>query len=218
MSKKYIVLFVFVLSLMFTSCVSKKKFLEMQDGRLKAEALSRQLDEANKAKANRIEVLIKDFEFMKNDLLESNAIKDHYIDSLNGQIYLLSDNLSLQKESLQETSFNLDFEKQRLTNAIQAKDRTIGSLQSKIDQLESTISAKNSVIDQKNYDIGQLKEQTKVLEGKIQTGENSLGKLQQQLEKSKADATKIQSQLNEKDATISKLQNQVKLLKDQIGG
>ena len=97
----------------FSSCVSKKKYLEMEAGRLTAERLSQQLDEENQAKAARIEALIADFEEMKNELLESNAIKDQYIDSLNGEVFTLTESLNKQKESLQETSFTLDFEQQR---------------------------------------------------------------------------------------------------------
>ena len=56
----------------FSSCVSKKKYLEMETGRLKAEDLSRQLTTENNAKATRIEALIADFERKKNELLERN--------------------------------------------------------------------------------------------------------------------------------------------------
>jgi len=34
---------------------------------------------------------------------------------------VLNEELSSKQESLQETSFNLDFEKQRLTNALESK-------------------------------------------------------------------------------------------------
>lgn len=216
MSKKYLVILTIIL-INVTSCVSKKKFLEMQDGRLKAETLASSLDEENNAKAVRIEALIEDFEIMKNELLESNAIKDQYIDSLNSQIYILSDNLSQQKESLQESSFNLDFEKQRLTNAIETKDQAINSLQINVNELENSVSSQNSIIDQKNFDIKRVENQVNVLEGKIQTGENRLVNLQTQLENVKNETSNLKAQIKEKDAEILKLTNNVKLLKSQIG-
>lgn len=218
MTRKYLLLISSVLLIVFTSCVSKRKYLEMETGRLNAEKLSRQLDEANNAKAARIEALIADFESMKNELLENNAIKDNLIDSLNGEIFILSENINKQKESLQETSFNLDFEKQRLTSALNAKDKSINSLQSKVEQMETEISNKNSVIDQKNFDIGRLKDEATILENKVTAGDNRVNLLQNELDKVKADIGKLQSEIKEKDATITKLQNNVKLLKKEIGG
>ena len=217
MMKRYSILIFSAILIVFTSCVSKKKYLEMESGRLKAEEYSRQLNEENNAKAVRIEALIADFESMKNELLESNAIKDNYIDSLNSKIFILNENLNMQKESLQETNFNLDFEKQRLTDALNTKDKTIKSLQSKVEGLETEVSNVNTVVDQKNFEIGKMKDQAKVLEGKIQTGDNKLTDLQGQLKKVKAETDNLQAELKKKDVTISKLENNVKLLKKEMG-
>lgn len=217
MAQKYFILIFSVLLIIFTSCVSKKKYIEMETGRFKAEELSRQLNGENNAKASRIEALIADFESMKNELLENNAIKDNYIDSLNSNIFVLKENLSKQKESLQETSFNLDFEKQRLTNALNTKDKSIQSLQSKVEQLETEVSNENSAINQKNFDIGRLEDRAKVLESKIQTGDNKLTELQSELEKVKDETGKLQTEIQKKNATITRLENNVKLLKKEMG-
>jgi chromosome segregation ATPase len=218
MTQKYFTLIFCAMLLVFTSCVSKKKYLEMESGRLKAEQLSKQLSEENTIKAARIEALIADFESMKNELLENNAIKDNYIDSLNGEIFILAESLNVQKESLQETSFNLDFEKERLTNALNAKDKSIKSLQTKVERLETEVSNVSTVVDQKNFEIGKLEDKAKVLEGKIQTGDNRLVELQAELEKVKAETVKLQDEMKMKDAAITKLENNVKLLKKEIGG
>lgn len=190
----------------------------MENGRLNAEENSRQLSNENSAKAVRIEALIADFENMKNELLESNSIKDNYIDSLNGQIYVLEENLNKEKESLEATSFNLDFEKLRLTHAIEAKDNSIKALQTKVETLETEVSNVKTVVDQKNFEIGKLKDQTGLLEGKIEKGEKDLTALQTELEKVKTETDKLLEEINGKDATIQKLENNVKLLKSEIGG
>lgn len=217
MTRKYLILIFSAMLLVFTSCVSKKKYLEMETGRLKAEELSRQLNKENSDKAVRIEALIADFESMKNELLQSNAIKDQYIDSLNGEIFIFSEKLNKEKKSLQATNFNLDFEQERLNNALNSKDRTILSLQKKIELLDEEVSNKNSVIDQKNFDLGRMEDQANILESKIKTSENNLIKLQAELEKVKVETGKLQVQIKDKDATILKLENNVKLLKSQIG-
>lgn len=189
----------------------------MESGRLKAEDLSRQLTDENNAKAARIKALIVDFESMKNELLESNAIKDNLINTLNSEVATLHENLNKNRESLESTSFNLDFEKERLTSAINSKDRTINSLKTKIESLETDVSNVNTVVDQKNFEIGNLKNQSKLLEEKIQTGEKSVTKLQSDLKKVKTETDKLRSQLKTKDAEITKLQNNVNLLKKEMG-
>jgi chromosome segregation ATPase len=217
MFKNYSFLFIIAFLLVLTSCVSKKKYLEMESGRLRAEQLSKQLGEENNSKAARIEALIADFESMKNELLENNALKDNYIDSLNSEIYVLVDRLNKEKESLETTSFNLDFEKQRLTSALDTKDKTLKSLQSEVERLKTEITDKNTVIDEKNFDIGKMRDQSKVLEEKLKTGEKNLAGLQLELEKVKAETDKLKADMKVKDTEITKLQNNVKLLKSQLG-
>ena len=218
MAQKYLILLFSAMLVVFTSCVSKKKYLEMETGRLNAEELSRKLDGENSAKAARIEALIADYESMKNELLENNAIKDNYIDSLNSEIFILAENLNKQEESLQETSFNLDFEKQRLTNALNTKDKSIKLLQAKVENLETEVLNVNTVVDQKNFEIGKLEDKAKVLEGKIQTADNKLTVLQKELDKVIAETGKLQAEIKMKAAAITKLENNVKLLKKEIGG
>ena len=217
MIKRNSILFFLIIVFSLTSCVSKKKFLEMQNGRLSAEELSRKLTEENDAKAARIKALIEDFELMKNELLESNAIKDHYIDSLNGELNVLAEKLNMKEESLQETSFNLDFEKQRMTEAIAAKNRSLQSLQVKISDLESEISEKSLIIEQKNFDIQKEKDNVSLLEGKVLYGEQKIEELEMQLNDIKVESDTLKSHIKVKDATILKLQNNVKLLKKELG-
>lgn len=201
----------------FTSCVSKKKFIEMESGRLEAEELSRKLDTENNEKAARISTLIADFEAMKNELMESNAIKEHHIDSLRTELSSLLTDLNKQTRSLEETSFNLDFEKQRLTDAIELKDRNIVKLQSDVDELEKQLSAKETEMEERNFEINKLNDQAKLFEGQIKTGQSGVQKLQEDLEKAKAATSKLQEDLKNKEAEITRLENQVNLLKKEIG-
>ncbi len=217
MKQKYFILLITSFSILFTSCVSKKKFVEMQTGRLKAEETVRNLTTENKAQAERIKTLIADFETMKNELMENNAIKDQYIDSLSREIFVLNEKMNKQSESLQETSFTLDFEKQRLTNAIENKDKTIKSLESRISALENEVQSKSSSIDQMTFDFKNANEKAILLEAEKKNGEAKLTTLQAELEKVKAETGKLQAQIKEKDATITRLENNVKLLKKELG-
>lgn len=218
MNKKYLILFVSVLVVGLSSCVSKKKFLEMEAGRLKAEELSRKLDAENRDKADRIEALIADFESMKNELMESNAAKELHIDSLKTELSTLLTDLNKKERSLEETSFTLDFEKQRLSNALEAKDQQVLKMQAEIESLEDQLSEKDQEIDERNFEINKLNEQAKLLQGEIKSDQSKAENLQAQIAQAKKDVGSLQEQIKSKDAEITKLQNQVNLLKKEIGG
>lgn len=222
MINKYLFILFTAFALVLTSCVSKKKYLEMESGRQRAEQRVRELTEANNTKAARIEAMIEDYEEMKNSLLENNSIKDSYIDSLNAAMFAMEEQLTEQKESLQKTSFTLDFEKQRLTEALANKNRTIQQLENEIGELENDITSRSSLIDQKNYDINLLDDKAEQLQSQLETKDERIEELEFELELIKEETqtqlTNMKAQLQEKEQTIQRLQNNVNLLKKELGG
>lgn len=218
MINKLAVLFLIVIATLFTSCVSKKKFLGMQDGRLKAEQQVRELTRENNARAERIKTMIADFEAMKNELMGSNAEKDEYIDNLNKEMSALNSQLSQQKESLQESSFTYGFEKERLAETLQERENVIRQLRSQIKELESDLSQQSSVLSERNLKTSVLNDQIESLETEKARGEKQQEELQQQIEKLKQEISALNQQLTEKDENISRLQNNVNLLKKELGG
>lgn len=218
MINKLAVLFFTVFALLFTSCVSKRKFVDMQEGRLRAEQQVRQLNRENNDKAERIQVMITDFEAMKNELLGSNAEKDEYIDNLNKEITALENQLEQQVESLQASSFTYGFEKERLAETLQERDKTIRSLESKMKQLESSISQQSSVLSERNVRMSVLNNQVEALEAEKMRGERQQEVLRQQISKLEQDIDSLNSELKVKDENIIRLQNNVNLLKRELGG
>jgi chromosome segregation ATPase len=216
MVKKYFIL-IFIVMLTFSSCVSKKKFTEMQSGRLKAEEQVVKLTDENSYQASRIEALISDFENMKNELLESNAIKDQYIDSLNNEMFAVREILARQKESLQQTSFNYGFERQRMIEELKVKDNTISSLNSRIDSLDKEISRQSSLIDDKNLQLQVLGDRLNALQGEKEKAEQQGVELQEKLNQVQDEIKKLNAVISEKDQTITRLQNNVNLLKRELG-
>jgi chromosome segregation ATPase len=214
--KRFILIFV-LFPLIFQSCVSKKKFLEMQDGRLKAEEQVRNLTKENNAKADRIKALIADYEDMKNELLGSNALKDQHIDSLRGEIFMLRELLQEQKESLQESSFAFGFEQQRMKETLQSKDEKIQDLELQIESLDAEISEQASVIDDKNFRINRLNEEILTLKTEKERFGEQKNELEEQLQQVRSEVETLQTEMEEKDATITRLRNNVKLLKDELG-
>jgi len=208
----------FAITLIFlSSCVAKKEYLEMQDGRLKAETQVMKLTEENNYRASRIEALIADFESMKNELMESNAIKDQYIDSLNQEIAGLKGSIALQKESLQQTSFTFGFERQRMIEDLKAREDMISSLNSQLQNLENDNNELSSALDEKNFQLTVLNDKISVLQSESESKSAENEELQQKLQALQQDINSLQSVIKEKDATITRLQNNVNLLKKELG-
>ncbi|MDD4143960.1 MAG: hypothetical protein PHN68_04930 [Prolixibacteraceae bacterium] len=206
-----------IIILFFTSCVAKKKYLEMQDGRLKAEDQAAKLTEENNYRASRIEALVADFQSMKNELMESNAIKDQYIDSLHNEITGLKGSLARQKESIQQSSFTFGFERQRMIEDMKAKDDMISSLNRQLQNLENENTELSTVLDDKNFQLNLLNDKISVLQSEKEAESQKADELRQQLQVMQQEISTLQAQSREKDATITRLQNNVNLLKKELG-
>lgn len=218
MKTRKIVFFITVSVMIFTSCVSKKKFVEMQNGRLNAEEQVRHLTAENNARAARIEALISDFEAMKNELMESNSEKDQYIDNLNKEIAGLNVQLSEQKQSLQEKSFTYGFEKDRLSETVQERDKRILTLERQISELEKELSSQATTLSDRNIRINTLTDQMSFLENEKEAAKQQQEAQMQQVENLKNEINTLKGQISEKDQAITRLQNNVNLLKRELGG
>ena len=217
MEKRSIIWLIMVLPVLFASCVAKKKYLEMEAGRLKAEQQVRELTAANNDKAERIKGLIADFEDIKGVLLASNALKDQYIDSLNTKVSDLSSKINEKSESLEEKDYAFEFEKRRLNNALVERDKKINELQEEIASLEKGIAQKTSEAEINSFNLKEAKGQTEKLNAEKKLQEEKLESLQKKINGLQAQIKALQEEAKEKDATITRLTNNVKLLKDQLG-
>ncbi len=217
MVKKHFIFIFALFMLFFSSCVSKKKFVEMQDGRFQAEERLRQTTAESNARAERIKTMIADFESMKNELMASNAEKDQYIDNLNKDIAGLNEQLSEQKKSIQESNFTFGFERERYTENIQEKEKAIRSLQREMAEMEKEMSQQASTLSDRNVRISSMTDQLQALEGEKLRNEKKLNDLEQQLGKLRDETNALNTLIKEKDETITRLQNNVNLLKREIG-
>lgn len=218
MVKKHLIFIIVLFAVFSSSCVSKKKFMEMQNGRIQAEEQLRQTTAESNARAERIKTMIADFESMKNELMASNAEKDQYIDNLNKEIAGLSEQLKEQKKSIQESSFTFGFERERYTENLQEKEKAIRSLQREMTEMEKEMSQQASTLSDRNVRISSLTDQLQALEGERIRSEKQLNELQQQLGKLRDETNSLNALIKEKDETITRLQNNVNLLKREIGG
>ena len=217
MKARSIIYILTLLPIVFSSCVAKKKYLEMEAGRLNAEQQVRDLTVENNAKAERLKVMIADFETLKSELLGSNAIKDQYIETLNKEIFSLKSNVNQSSESLEEKNYAFEFEKRRLNSIIQERDERIKTLEEDKSRLESLARERFTTIEQGKFDLKEKENELKVMEGLKNRQVELVTNLQTKAADLQKTINSLQAQMEDKNAEISKLSNQVKLLKSQIG-
>ncbi len=203
-------------ALSFSSCVLKKKFVEMESSKLRAEERVRELTSENEAQANRIEEMIAEFEKMKQELLGSNAQKDEMIGKLNGQINLLNSNVKEKDATIEEKLYAFEYEKRRTAEELEISKNAQTSLQNKNTSLAQELSAtKNELAElrfnqqRQNDDAKRVNEQIRLKDQKFDEQGAVLIKLQEETDKLKA-------QIKEKDQIIERLTNNVNLLKKEL--
>ena len=216
MKTSRLIIMIIIGTLSLSSCVLKKKFVEMESSKLRAEDRVRELTSENEAQSNRIEEMITEFEKMKQELLSSNAQKDEMIGKLNGQINLLNSNVKEKDATIEEKLYAFEYEKRRTAEELEISKNSQTSLQNKNTSLAQELSAaKNELADlrfnlsRQNDDSKRLNEQIKLKEQRFEEQSAVLLKLQEETDKMKA-------QLREKDQIIERLNNNVNLLKKEL--
>lgn len=196
--------------LTLSSCVSKKKFIDMETGKLRAENRLRELTAENEAQANRMEEMIAEFEKMKQELMVSNAHKDQMIANLTGQINLLKSNVKEKDASLEEKLYTFEFEKKRMDVEMQKMRDSRTALQNKNAGLQQDLDSIKNEISSLRFNLTRQDDGAKRLTEQVQLKEQKLKELQSEIEN-------LTVRLREKDETISKLNNNVNLLKKELG-
>ncbi|MGQ8337147.1 hypothetical protein ACUNWD_11410 [Sunxiuqinia sp. A32] len=217
MNTNKLILVFAVLAVLLSSCVSKKKFLDMESSKLRAEDRVRELTTENKAKADRIQQMIADFEKMKQELLASNAEKDQLIITLNGQINKLNSNVEEKDASFEEKIYAFEYEKRRINQELEDQQQELANLQSRNEDLSSTVNKLQGDLTEKNFDLNRQKEENSKLINQLSKGDQKYEEQAKQLAAIKAEVQRLKVEMQTKDETIERLKNNVSLLKKEIG-
>lgn len=203
-------LLVVILVVLLPSCVAKKKFVEMESYRNKAEQRVKEL-------TNEVSSLQTEFNNYRNDFTYSNAHKDIYIDSLNNVIVGLNTELMSSNENIEDQTFSFQVEKRRLNQLLAEKDREIRITKRNSNAISVQLEdLKNEVADLE-IQLQNAKSTSNATQKKLDGQDNEISKLNSELQKKENAIKKLQSDLASKDEEIKSLKNQVKLLKDQFG-
>lgn len=198
------------------SCVSKKKYIEMEQGKIRASrrvvALTTTVDSLNHLTTN----IRSEFNKMQNELRQSNAVKDTYIDSLSVKINNLSSNVAKTNADMSDKIYAFETEKRQLKAAIEQRDQQINDLNSQIKTGESQIKELNKELGDLRFDISRQKDATQAKVNRIEVVQNQLNETKAELKKAQSEIASMQSEMDKKDAELKKLHNNVKLLKSEL--
>ena len=204
-----VIFIIFILFIAFTSCVSKKKFVAMENLKLSAEENVNQLTNENKDKDSRIKVMISDFERMKNELMESNAKKDQMLGDLSGDVNLLKSNVKSTSENMDEKIYAFKFEKRRLNEELKNSRDSVILLKTQIKSLSTNLNTAKSNLADIQFDLNREKSKSTRLEGKNSS-------YNQKYQKQLKTIASLESEIKKKDEKIEQLQNNVNLLKKSL--
>lgn len=214
--KVTLILTVFSVVFIAPSCVSKKKYLEMTSSKQQADARIEELNSVVSGKNQRIEKMIADFEQMKNELMESNAIKDQYIDSLSGELNKLAKTVNVKESVIGQKETSFEFEKRRLTEDLDEQRKLVRNKQLELNQLSDEIKTLNENLSQLTFDLNREKGEKQVLQGNLETRDASIAELNTATAKLKTEIQSLKKQMADKNETIKRLENNVQLLKKEL--
>lgn len=206
-----------LVAISLTSCVSKKKYLDMESSKMRAEQRVRELTDENEARAARISQMIADFEAMKTELMGSNAAKDQLIGDLNGQINRLKSNVQEKDASIEEKLYAFEFEKRRMDEALKAGKSTENALKEENKSLAAELSQTRNELSDIQFSLSREKESAEAINRQLAEQNSQYEQQASQIAALKADIQKLKVEAKQKDETIERLNNNVSLLKSQIG-
>ncbi|MFA9389415.1 MAG: hypothetical protein ACERKD_06390 [Prolixibacteraceae bacterium] len=196
--------------LILPGCVAKKKFVEMENYRTKAELRVVEL-------TRNVSNLQQEFNNYKNSFHYSNSTKDAYVDSLSKVIVGLNTDLLSTSENIEDQIFSFQVEKRRLNQLLADKDREIRMAQRSNETIKAQIDGLNVEITNLSIKLKNATSSGNANEEKINGQKVELENLAAQLQKKNADFAQLKTEINSKNEEIKTLQNQVKLLKEQFG-
>lgn len=209
-SAKSVLIIVTLVVLILPSCVSKKKFVEMEGYRTRAE---QRVVELTKEVAD----LKVEFEQYNNKFYYNNSVKDQMIDSLSNVIVSLHSDLSSKSENIEDQIFSFQVEKRRLNQLLADKDREIRIAQRNAEMLKVKADDLQREIDDANVKLRNSESTAAANERAVAMKDGELEKLKNQIEKQSGDLVRLQKEMTKKNEEIEALNNQVKLLKSQFG-
>lgn len=202
--------------LLNTGCVSKKKYLALESAKRISDSKVVEGNALNASQKERIEQMIADFELMKYELMESNAIKNHAIESLSAEVNKLAKDVNVKESAIGDKVNSFEFERRQLAEDLADQKKLIGRKQLEINQLSNDLQQLKEELTQLTFDMNREKDEKKILQGNLSSRDAKAEELNQATNKLKGEVQTLKKQLSDKSQVITRLENNVKLLKQEI--
>lgn len=211
-----LLLIVSLLILLTPSCVSKKKYLALDSAKQLSDSKIVDLNTLVAGKNQRIEKMIADFGQMKNELMESNSVKNQTIDSLSGVVNKLAKDVNVKESAIGEKAYSFEFEKKQLTEDLDEQKQQLGKKQLELNILSGDFQKLKDELSQLTFDLNREKDEKKIVQGNLTSRDAKITELTVVTDKLKSEIQTLKKQLSDKNETITRLENNVKLLKKEI--
>lgn len=216
-SKIIVIASVLFMAFIGTSCVSKKKFLLMQDGKLRAEKRVSALTDELETQKEIVNTLHSDFNKMKNELLTNNAMKDAMVDSLARKVINLKGDVSETNANFEEKMFAFKYEKRRYNDKIKNLEKQNSKLKTNQEKLNADIKALEEQLTNERFKTTKEKDEKNRLVNQLTIAKNEKKQVEANSKKLKTQINSLKQKMADKDQQIKRLTNNVKLLKKNYG-
>lgn len=197
--------------LIFSSCVTKKKYLVLEASKKNADSRVNDL-------TNEVDILKKDFEEYRITTSNNLTLKQNYADSLSRIVFLLNTDISSKDDNIEDQIFSSQQEKGRLSKELNDKDKEIRNLTREINALKVQKDDLTKKLDDatsnKRFPFGQVKQ----LERKLQSRDIEISELNLKLGNYQIENDSLESIINGLSNEIMSLTGNEKQQKlDSIG-
>jgi chromosome segregation ATPase len=206
-----IVILILIGFVFFPSCVSKRKFLLIEESRNQSQNKVKEL-------TTEVEILKKDFEEYRITSRNDLTSKQNYVDSLSRIVFLLNTDITSKDNNIQDQTFSFQVEKGRLNQELSEREKEIRNLTREVNtlkvQIDDLVKKLEDATSNKRFPFGQVKQ----LERKLQTRDLEITELKLKLVDAQSDTDSLSAKINELTIEIERLNetyNPVKL--DSIG-
>lgn len=204
------VTFLVLLTLSLFSCVSKKKFVSMENSRNQAEGRISEL-------TDKMERYENDYNLFQNEANYNNSVKNAQIDSLQKQILHIKTDLESSSENIEDQQLSFQVEKRRLNQMLVDKNIEINKLTQQINQSNQRLNEQEKSLQDISIKLRNAETGVNTSKTEIEIVQKELDKLKVSVSNKDKEISTLKGQLRQKDEELEKLQNQVKLLKSQFG-
>lgn len=212
-----LIILIFAAPSLLSSCVSKKKYVDMESRRNRAlDRITVLSDDLDSIKSHN-EGLIKEFGQMKNEMHLSSAKKDSYIDSLN---VLIIDNEQTERKKdadVADQLYAFKTEKRQLKQAIGRSEKRITEISGQLKAKSEQIAALRNEAVELKFQLNNQDDATTAVENTLRLKEKQIAEKTEELNRYKSELSTLKKSVAKKDEEIEKLSNQVKLLRKELG-